>query len=60
MSYIAQNKLNIFLCLCGFMLFSCNSEISRQLEPKGVALGKMNEIVVIADEDVWEGMWPEY
>ena len=34
---------------------ACNSEMTNQLEPKGSALGKMNEIVVIADEDMWEG-----
>jgi hypothetical protein len=36
------------------MMISCNNEITQQLEPKGVALGKMNEIVVIADQDLWE------
>ena len=35
---------------------ACNNEITQQLEPKGVALGKMNEIVVICDDDVWESM----
>jgi len=34
---------------------ACNTEVSNQLEPKGTALGKMNEIVVIADKDLWEG-----
>jgi hypothetical protein len=34
---------------------ACNSEMTNQLEPKGAALGKMNEIVVVADQDMWEG-----
>lgn len=49
-------RFNILAFLLAFTIISCNNEITRQLEPKGVALGKMNEIVVIADEDVWEGM----
>lgn len=37
------------------MFTACNSEVSQKLEPKGTALGIMNEIVVIADEEVWKG-----
>jgi len=37
-------------------MLACNSEVSNSLEAKAVALGKMNEIVVIADDNVWEGM----
>jgi len=45
-----------FLLLTSCLLLSCNNDITRQLEAKGVALGKMNEIVVISDESLWEGM----
>jgi hypothetical protein len=45
-----------FLLLTTCLLLSCNNDITRQLEAKGVALGKMNEIVVISDESLWEGM----
>lgn len=38
------------------LLCSCNNEITQQLEPKGAALGKMNEIVVISDDALWESM----
>lgn len=41
----------------GIILFlgACNSEVSNKLEPKGTALGRMNEIVVVSDADLWEG-----
>lgn len=29
--------------------------MTQQLEPKGTALGVMNEIVVISDDEIWEG-----
>ncbi len=43
----------LIICAC---LISCNNEITQQLEPKGVALGKMNEIVVVCDDEIWESM----
>jgi len=48
-----MNKIIIYILLV-IGIVSCNNEITQQLEPKGVALGKMNEIVVIADDKVWE------
>lgn len=47
-----KKLLYITFCLA---FIACNSEMTNQLEPKGSALGKMNEIVVVADEDMWEG-----
>ena len=47
---------NFVLLLLLVLVTSCNNEITQQLEPKGVALGKMNEIVVISDEQLWESM----
>ena len=46
----------IFLFFSFWMLSACNNEITQQLEPKSAALGKMNEIVVISDKDLWESM----
>ena len=46
-----RRLLYIIICFLGL---SCNNEVTQQLEPKGSALGKMNEIVVIADDDLWE------
>ena len=37
------------------ILASCHNEVTKKFEPKGAALGKLNEIVVIADEDLWKG-----
>ena len=47
MMRIAYFILIIFIC-------SCSGEVAKKLEPKGTALGKMNEIIVIADRDLWE------
>ncbi len=47
-------KKLLFITFC-FTILACNSEMTNQLEPKGAALGKMNEIVVVADEDMWKG-----
>ncbi len=49
-----MKELILILIVIG-SLGSCNNEVTQQLEPKGVALGVMNEIVVIADDDIWEG-----
>lgn len=54
-----QPKIHIVFYLLGVSLFfclgACNSEVSNKLEPKGTALGRMNEIVVVSDADLWEG-----
>ncbi len=38
-----------------FIFSSCGSEVAQKMESKGTALGKMNEIIVIADDKVWDG-----
>lgn len=38
-----------------WVLTSCDNDVAKRMETKGTALGKMNEIVVIADEDIWKG-----
>jgi len=51
-----MNKLKHFIAFLTLIVcFSCNNEVTQKLEPKSSALGRMNEIVVIADEDVWNG-----
>lgn len=47
-------KKLIYSIVVLLFLASCNNEVTQQLEPKGVALGVMNEIVVIADDELWE------
>lgn len=51
MKYLRNMILIMLLALT-----ACNNEITQQLEPKGAALGKMNEIVVICDDNLWESM----
>lgn len=41
--------LTILICA------SCNNEVTQKLEAKNKALGKMNQIVVVADKNIWEG-----
>lgn len=48
-------RLFYFWIAAALTICSCSSEVNRQLEPKGSALGKMNEIVVIADKEIREG-----
>ncbi len=48
--------LLISLFLMGFLICACSSSMPAHVTgPKPAALGKMNEIVVIADKDLWEG-----
>lgn len=52
------NTHNVFHILAlGLVLAlsACNNEVSSKLEPKGTALGRMNEIVVVSDAALWEG-----
>ncbi len=44
-----------FFLISLFALSSCAEELTNQLKPVPVALGKINEIVVICDKDMWEG-----
>lgn len=45
----------VFLIFIIPILSGCNEEMQRSLKPVPTAFGQINEIVVIADEDVWEG-----
>ena len=45
--------LNIILL--SLISISCNNEVSSGLKAKLVALGKMNEVVIVCDDDLWEG-----
>lgn len=46
-----------FCCLIVLttIMTSCNDEVAKNLQAKPTALGKMNEIVVITDDDTWTG-----
>ena len=36
-------------------LYSCNEEMAKTYEYKPMAMARMNEIVAVADKDLWEG-----
>lgn len=44
----------LFGLIIVWLLASCNNEVTNKLEAKGTALGTMNEIVVVADDALWE------
>ena len=45
----------IIISLCFFSLASCNDEVANQFSPKPSALGRLNEIEIISDDDIWDG-----
>lgn len=45
----------IFSVFTLLSLYSCNDEVTKSYESKPVALARMNEIVVISDDNLWEG-----
>lgn len=44
----------VSISLISLSMLACNSEVTSTLESKATALGVMNEIVVVADQDLWE------
>jgi len=44
----------IFSILAIASLYSCNDEVARSYESKPMAMARMNEIVVVSDEDLWD------
>jgi hypothetical protein len=42
------------IALCFIMLSSCTKEMRQQLQPVPTAFGPRNQLVVVADTDVWE------
>ena len=45
----------IIISLCFLTLGSCNDEVANQFSPKPSALGRLNEIEIISDDEVWDG-----
>ncbi len=52
-------KLNSFhwvtVVALSVLLSGCGEEVQRSLRPIPTAFGKLNQLVVIADQDVWDG-----
>jgi hypothetical protein len=44
----------IFSTLVILSLWSCKNDVTKSFESKPVAMGRMNEIIAVADEDLWE------
>lgn len=44
----------ICLMLAMVSLLSCNDEVAKTYESKPMALARMNEIIVVAEEDLWD------
>ncbi len=50
---LSLSKSVLILCV---ILLACNGEVTKSIEAKPKAFGKYNEIVVIADDALWDGM----
>lgn len=48
--------LYIFSTIAVISLWSCNDEMAKTYESKPTALARMNEIIAVADEDLWDSM----
>lgn len=46
---------SLVLLLVGLTLFSCSEDVRQSFRPVPTAFGKLNQLIVIADEDLWEG-----
>ncbi len=56
--FMKSSSANIYaiLCFCSLMLFTgCSSDMRSSLDPVDSAFGQANQIVVVADQDVWDG-----
>lgn len=45
----------LILLIIASLTTSCGEEVKRGLQPIPAAFGKINQLVIIADEDVWQG-----
>lgn len=52
----AMNKFIVPIIAVAFLLTSCMSGVDNPYQPKSSALGKMNEIVIVSDDTIWQGM----
>jgi len=46
--------ISFFTIFIMVALSSCNEEMAKSYESKPIAMGRMNEIIVVADEELWE------
>lgn len=48
-------RIFLYLILVGVLTTACNNEVSSSFQAKPIALGKMNEVVIVCDDELWEG-----
>lgn len=46
----------LIFSLLTVVLYSCNDEVTANIGTKPMALGTINDMVVLADKDIWKGM----
>ena len=54
MKTVAIHKVLSILCFA-ILLSGCGSEVASSYKVKPLALGKTNQLVVIADQEIWDG-----
>ncbi len=47
-------RYTFLLFLMGILLTSCSEEMRKQLQPRPSAYGPTNQLIVIAEKDIWE------
>lgn len=45
----------LYILIPFLLLQACSTEVKQQLDSKNPALGRLNQVVVVTDEDLWEG-----
>ena len=48
-------RTSLLLLLVALLGWSCSEEAQRSLRPTPLAVGKINQLVIIADQDTWDG-----
>ncbi|NND31612.1 MAG: DUF4837 family protein [Saprospiraceae bacterium] len=48
-------KVSSLLVVISLVLGSCTEEARKRLEPTPIAVGSLNQLAIIADQEIWEG-----
>jgi Domain of unknown function (DUF4837) len=54
-NFMEKIIVKIIILTSALFLFSCSAEVRDKLTPIPNTMGKVNEIVVVADKSIWEG-----
>ena len=56
MNILKQSSFTLFLAgLMALLLSACSEDVQRGLQPVPTAFGKINQIEILIDEELWEG-----